>query len=237
MATALHRQLGLCFQGVVDLIYPPACFLCDNWETAPKHRSFCETCLQKIAEAARPAIFVLEGENTCEHCLSAWPYDGMMDKLIPEMKYKNRPSFAHLLGEMAAGHLQEFAFRQISFLNESGDAPMLIPVPLHSRRQRERGFNQSLEIARALGRVWKLQVAPKALRRIRFTAPQVRLGAEERANNVAGAFAVRSAVIVQGRTIILADDVITTGSTIHACAKALKEAGARAVMAVSLAKA
>ncbi|MFN8557942.1 MAG: phosphoribosyltransferase family protein [Dehalococcoidia bacterium] len=105
-----------------------------------------------------------------------------------------------------------------------------MPVPLHPRRQRDRGFNQSLLLARAAGRAWGLPVAGDGLQRQRPTAPQARIsGRVARAENVAGAFRCREQLA--GREVVLIDDVATTGATLQACAAALRDAGAAAVHA------
>jgi ComF family protein len=111
----------------------------------------------------------------------------------------------------------------------------LVPVPLHAARLRQRGFNQSQLLARHAGYSLGIEVK-EALIRTRRTDAQVNLGSEERAINVVGAFAVQQALPVAGLSIVLIDDVITTGSTLSACADALIDAGATTVKAASLAR-
>ena len=111
-----------------------------------------------------------------------------------------------------------------------------MPVPLHPRRRRERGFNQSELIARALGARTGCALCPGALVRRKDTAPQAELSAAERRRNVAGAFAVRQRAQVAGRVVVLVDDVWTTGATALACARILREAGAVEVRLLSVAR-
>jgi len=113
---------------------------------------------------------------------------------------------------------------------------LIVPVPLHPRRRRERGFNQSELIARELARRADTSVAPDALVRRQDTAPQTGLSAASRRANVRGAFAVRQRARVSGRTVVLVDDVFTTGATAHACARALREAGAAEVRLLTMAR-
>jgi len=120
------------------------------------------------------------------------------------------------------------------FLEALGRPELLVPVPLHPARRRERGYNQSELIAGETGRRFGVPVAAKALKRIRFTSTQTRLGAEERARNLAGAF--RGAPeLVKGKRVILVDDVCTTGSTLSHCREELLRAGAASVEAFTLA--
>jgi ComF family protein len=117
-----------------------------------------------------------------------------------------------------------------------GAPAVLVPVPLHPRRLRERGFNQSELLAHALGRRSGLVVAPDALVRRKETPPQTGLTASARRSNVSGAFAVRRRSQVAGRVVVLVDDVVTTGATARACAAALRAAGTTEVRLVTAAR-
>jgi ComF family protein len=112
----------------------------------------------------------------------------------------------------------------------------IVPVPLHFWRERKRGYNQSELLAVSLGNLTGLPVERRALKKIRPTRSQTELSREERIENVAGAFAVRRPETVRGRTLVLVDDVCTTGATLDACASALKEAGAKRVLALTVAR-
>jgi ComF family protein len=113
---------------------------------------------------------------------------------------------------------------------------VLVPVPLHPRRLRERGFNQASLIARQLGRRVGRPCHDRVLVRRRDTLPQAGLSAAARRRNVAGAFVVRRRGLVAGRVVTLVDDVLTTGATAHACARTLRKAGAREVRLLSVAR-
>lgn len=117
-----------------------------------------------------------------------------------------------------------------------GRPDLLIPVPLHPGRERERGFNQSLLLARRLGRAWGVPVRADVLARIVPTPPQSELGAEERRANVRRAFSLRRPELCAGRHLIVVDDVFTTGSTVEACARHLRKGGARAVGVLTVAR-
>lgn len=125
-----------------------------------------------------------------------------------------------------------------------GESPLIVPVPLHPGRERERGFNQAGLLASGLARELARRNAGKGprvevrcLRRLRPTLPQTGLSLHQRHENVRGVFAITSPERVSGRVVVLVDDVMTTGATVSACAGALKQAGAGKVLVLTLARA
>jgi ComF family protein len=136
---------------------------------------------------------------------------------VQRLKYGGRRPIAEALGVLLA---ERYPF---------ADDALLVPVPLHRRRLRARGFNQALLLAQALGRRRGLPVAIRGLRRVRDTRAQPGLAAIERRRNLAGAFAVAKDVTLAGRHVVLIDDVLTTGATANACAGVLRAAGAARV--------
>jgi len=224
-------------EDVVALVYPPQCLLCLGFEVATHCRFLCENCWQHVqAEPIPPprnwrvtpptAIFA----EDCEFDFAAWPYRGAMSVLIPTMKYRDHPSFAKIFAALAALRMRE----QLALVLPA--SPVLIPVPLHPRRLRERGFNQSLLLAQVFAKLWNLETWPRAIRRVKFTDSQASLSALERKHNVTDAFASARDAVLHGRTVILVDDVITTGATISACARVAKQAGATRVVAIALSR-
>lgn len=154
-------------------------------------------------------------------CRAIGPYEGGLRDIVHALKYDGRRTLARRLGEMLARSGAEVL----------DGADLAVPVPLHRSRLRERGFNQAAEIASHLG----LPVAD-ALRRVRATPSQTDLPAAKRHANVRGAFAARRRVPVSGRTVVLVDDVSTTGATLDACARVLLDAGALEVRALTAAR-
>jgi ComF family protein len=156
-------------------------------------------------------------------------FDGPARDLIHRLKYGNKVHLSRPLGLMTARHLSAFAA-------ESG-AQLIVPVPLHPKRLRQRGFNQAVLLADFLTKNWHIPTSRNNLRRIRWTEPQIFLSGDERIRNVRGAFAVKYPELFQGKKILLVDDVYTTGSTVAECAKVLKGAGAGEVHVATVVRA
>jgi ComF family protein len=156
-------------------------------------------------------------------------FDGPLRDAILKLKYGRRKPLAGPLGELLAAHI-----RKQPFWPETFDA--VVPVPLHPDRERERGFNQAEMFALAVGQELALPAIDCVLIRNRKTKTQTTLSAAKRRENVKNAFAIRDSQSIQGKTLLLVDDVITTLATCDECARMLLEAGARAVYAVALAR-
>ncbi len=144
-------------------------------------------------------------------------------------------AFKHTGRDTLGRHLAELMAERSGAIMEEGPWDVLVPVPLHPRRQRARGFNQATFLANRLGRRTGLPVAPRALRRVRETPPQSG-DPKDRRRNVRDAFAVARPEQVADRTVLLVDDVLTTGATTNECARALRRAGARRVGVYTLAR-
>ena len=159
---------------------------------------------------------------------AAYRSRGVVRNLIHQFKYSRQVHLRHLLGRMLA---EGFRDARLSDLRPE----TIVPVPLHPTRQREREFNQAEVLALVVGRRLGLPVeAP--LRRTRYTLTQTHFHREERFGNLQGAFALRRGARVEGKVIALVDDVLTTGSTADACARVLREAGASAVVVITVAR-
>jgi ComF family protein len=152
-------------------------------------------------------------------------YDSHAWQLIHRLKYNNARAYAGRMAELLAEFMAA----------NDWEADVVVPVPLHSRRERARGYNHSELLARDLGRHTGIAVVTSALTRTKDTSPQVSLPrAEQRRRNVQGAFECR--LDMGGRNVLLVDDVVTTGATMSACAKALKRAGAGSVWGLAFAR-
>ena len=144
-------------------------------------------------------------------------------------------AFKHTGRDSLGRHLAELMAERSGPIMAEGPWDVLAPVPLHPRRERERGFNQAAFLARHLARRVGLPVAARALRRVRETPPQSG-DPTDRQRNVRGAFAVARPAQVAGRHVLLIDDVLTTGATANECARALRRSGARRVGVFTLAR-
>jgi ComF family protein len=173
------------------------------------------------------------GEPEFDRARSYGLYTGNLRKAILRLKFRGREYLGHRLGALLARAWQGLP---------EPESAIVAPVPLHPSRRRERGFNQAELLARGLVRSLRKEgsgsrLVVGSLRRIRATVPQVGLSVSARRENVRGVFSVGRPEEVRNRTVVVVDDVMTTGATLSACAAALKRAGATRVLALSLARA
>ena len=192
--------------------------------SARQGTSYCGVCRRNAVQrdAVPRDVFAFEQAR------SFGAYEGTLQSLIQRLKYDGYRPLAKPLGRFlaeAARRLEEQSF------------DLVIPVPLHPRRQRQRGFNQAALLAAEVSKFLNIPSGAKDCVRVRDTRPQTGLRAAERRKNVAGAFDVPEPERVRGRRVLLIDDVLTTGATAHACAQALRKAGARGVWVGTLARA
>jgi ComF family protein len=152
-----------------------------------------------------------------------------LSRVIQALKFDGRQNLARLLGPLLAS----------TFLESwsPGEIDVVVPVPLHPRRRRERGYNQAALLARAMARITGLQCCNRALQRARDTLPQVGLTNPERSRNLKNAFVCPRPALIQGTRVLLIDDVMTTGSTVASASTALLEAGAVRVSVLTVARA
>jgi competence protein ComFC len=204
----------------------PLCEPC--WEDLPRHRQGLCRCGFPLPAALSVCGRCRRGLPSFERGASLGPYEGSLRVLVHELKYRGRRRVAARLAEVL---LDEPGVKAVL-----SPGTVLVPVPLHPRRKRERGFNQAELLAVELGRRTRLPVAPSALVRRKDTAAQAGLSAAARRKNVSGAFAVRRQSAVAGRIVVLVDDVLTTGATASACAGLLRGAGAAEVRLLAVAR-
>jgi len=225
-----------------DILFPPCCAACRARLFAPAGDRLCHDCLESI-RLIEPPVCPVCGQpfhgpqdtgHTCGQCIknppsfdtarSVFQYQGSVRTLIHRIKYNDDGHALRALSSLA------MEYRLLDNLKPD----MVIPVPLHSKRLRKRGFNQSLRLVRTI--FPHIPLGMDILTRTLNTKPQTELSMKERLRNVRNAFETASPLPEGVETILLLDDVYTTGSTVRACAKALKRAGAREVHVFTVAR-
>ena len=223
---------------IIDTIYPPTCILCG--QHAQSTRDLCEACESDFrvnhnacVRCALPLPFHLSAA-ICGECLhspphqhsswSAFIYAQPLEWMIQQLKFNSKIAFGRLLGQLAIPFLPAL------------DAPpdCIIPVPLHPKRQRQRGYNQAYELLRPLARHLNIKIDSQSCRRQKYTSAQSDLDAKQRRKNIRNAFSFDNSR--QYQYVIVFDDVITTGSTITELVKAIKKQGVTRVDVWSLAR-
>jgi len=197
---------------------------------AEPHCNVCWIPLKRSPEASNRLCGVCI-KNRPLYSVAAAPYiyEGLISEAVQQFKYGKKTHMADSLGWLLASFARTWL--------ANAEKLLTMPVPLHSKRLRERGFNQSLLLASHVARELGFEMDYLSLRRTRHTSPQMTLGMEERRLNVRRAFTVVSPEKIKDKRVLLIDDVATTGTTLNECAFALKKAGALDVLCLTLAKA
>lgn len=242
--TSVVRPLRWLGATLLDQLYPPVCLACDT--PVASADALCSTCFRALRSITAPLCPVLglpfeaslgpdarsaeaiADPPPFDRARSAVVYNDVARALVGKLKYGDRPELARFCARLMAQAGHELW---------APDA-VLVPVPLHRVRLFSRRYNQSTELARALGRLTGLPVDPALVVRRKNTPHQVGLSGDARRRNVAGAFAPHpdSLLRLRGRRVVLVDDVITTGATVKAVTRALKSGGASHVDVVSFAR-
>ena len=235
------------FRDLADVLFPPRCHSCRKVAEKLTNDLFCPACEEKIRYIHTPLCPACgvpydnsEGsDHICGDCLTAPKpfavarsvavFDGILLEAIHAFKYRNKTGMGVGLGRM-------MTCDSYPGMDMQGYT-IIMPVPLHIRRLRERGFNQSLLLAKVLSARYAIPLDFVTLRRERDTPPQTTMGRKERQANIKGAFAVADKERVREQHVLLIDDVYTTGSTLAECARVLLNSGAAQVGVLTLARA
>nr|DAL96533.1 MAG TPA: putative amidophosphoribosyltransferase [Caudoviricetes sp.] len=224
----------------IDLLFPRRCPVCDGI-VMPKSRLICQECLRKLSvvkgpvckkcgkEVMTPEIEYcfdcVKHKRTFEYGLAVFNYEETARKSMAKIKYKNKREYLDFYGEAIAVRYEKLIRRM--------DAQVLVPVPVHPTRKKERGFNQAELLARRIGECLSIPVSAGILVRNKNTMPQKGLDPSGRLKNLEEAFA--AGIETKGvEGVILVDDIYTTGSTIEACTRVLKKAGIKRVYFVTI---
>ena len=218
----------------LDFVYPPICVSC-KLALRDGSQKVCEECWNSIERISRDHPLYVEtrekllAAGTVSDLVSVYVFqkEGAFQHIAHALKYDGFESVGRQLGERLGMTMKAWDIH----------ADVLIPIPLHKAKQRERGFNQAERIACGVASVTGVEVCPDAVRRVKHTQTQTQLDSDERKKNVEAAFAFDPSCSkrISGKICVLIDDVITTGATIDSCAEELKSAGASHVIAASAA--
>ena len=233
---------------LVSLFFPATCVLCQEIVETVSSSVICQACWQKVRrfdgvvcvrcgygfpskniESTRPLCGVCRrGLFLFDFARAYSPFEDPFKEIIHQFKYRSHRSLARplskLLFSVCESHLEDCS------------SDLIVPVPLHKSRERARGFNQAFELSKPLGRMAHIPVSANLLLRVRPTKVQAGLSRRERRLNLTGAFELSRWKDVEGKTVLLVDDVFTTGATLNECAKILKSNGARRVNVLTLAR-
>jgi ComF family protein len=218
---------------LVDFFLPRICFCCNN-KLLPEEKYVCTVCHLKFKYADKARLtfefkkkFINKGIINAFFSYLIFEKDKEVQHLIHALKYSGRFKAGSYLGEQTA-------MASLSII-ESWKIDIIIPVPLHKLKQIQRGYNQSLYIAKGISRVTGIPLHNKIIIRKKNTLSQTAMNIAQREDNIRDAFLLKKPQLIKDRNILLADDVITTGSTLNECGRVLLEGGASGVYAVSAA--
>jgi ComF family protein len=239
LSPAWFKRLGL---NVLEFFLPRLCLFCGAAVGEAAAEAICPACAGEIEWVAGPRctccglVFPAPGggDRLCGDCQADPPpfararaaafYEGPVATAVKRLKFNRRLAYLPLMQSwLASPPCRELA----------AEADLIVPVPLHPRRLKQRGFNQAWLLAQAFP---ELNLARDLLIRVRHTIPQVQLNPKERRDNVTGAFAVAQPARVQGQNVLLVDDLFTTGATARECARVLSRAGAARVEVLTVAR-
>ena len=213
---------------LLNFFFPLQCVNCGRLLAADNKDRVCGDCWSRIVYLNRPIDIRL----SLEEIWSVGVYDEVLKELIHQFKYKQKKYLANPLGKLLVDFVEEY-LREERF-------DYIVPIPLEKTRQKKRGYNQAELLARILGEAINKPILTNLVRRRKKTKPQFGLNKEERFENLSGAFEISESVkedvtTIAEKTVLLLDDLATTGATLDECAKVLKRAGVSEVYALVLA--
>ncbi len=247
MTSSLSKKIYSCTRLAELIFFPSFCELCSSLLEFPQERVICHSCWKSIRTSYHSYCLccgrffeALEEPHLCQDCLEKRPpfshhrscgrYKGKLKDIILLYKYRHY----QVLGK----DLARLAYRSLGREEEIWwKVDVVVPVPLHQKRKKERGFNQAQIIAKELARIKGIELEDQLLLKIKNVPPQTSLRVEEREKNVSGAYEVREKDKIKGNVVLLVDDVYTTGSTIRECSSVLRNVGVKEVKALTVAQA
>ncbi len=230
----------------LDLLYPRQCQVCGDSLHCRAFPFLCDVCFGAVVRLPGPCCEVcglpfhgdMFHKASCPNCTemdlhfdrarALLRFHGVARQAIHGLKYLRQLHWSRVL--------QAWQADGVGAVVDRAEVDVVMPVPLHPVRERERGFNQAWVLVEPLAHMWRIASHRRALVRVRQTETQTHLNRAERMSNLRGAFEVRRPEVIAGRRVLLVDDVLTTGSTTSECARVLREAGATSVLVFTLAR-
>ena len=208
---------------VLNFLFPPACSVCGkldkNW--------LCSNCERRVERLEKSQIVEIK-KKRYEKLLYIFQYESLIRKLILGYKFSNKAYLNHFFAEVIARNK-----KNVELLK---GYDMIIPVPMHEKKQAKRGYNQTELVANELEKLIGIQARNDIMYKVVNTVTQSKLGGKARQSNIQHAFFVKKDIDVEDKKIVLLDDIYTTGATSEECSRVLKEAGASKVLVLVLAK-
>ncbi|MDD4909488.1 MAG: double zinc ribbon domain-containing protein [Candidatus Omnitrophica bacterium] len=214
-------------EGLINILYPKVCLVCGRrLKEVNIDGLLCFECWEKIEK--NNVCYAPGGKGAAfEKAYACLKYKGCARKLIHLFKYSSRLKLKELLGKLLIEYIRE---NYLPLTN----VDLIVPIPLHGRKLREREFDQAMLLCEELAEEFGLEIF-KGLRRVKYTRPQSELEPEHKAGNVKGCFALDDPEAVKGKSIMLFDDIMTTQATVQEAAEVLKKAGCAKIYVYTLA--
>ncbi len=234
----------------LEFLFPAKCVICRKPLGWSNPEPVCSSCSMKIRSIEEPICFtcgypilaeignVPKEKITCTSCKKNVPkftqtrsvfyYEGTLRQLVHSFKYQGKITIGKMLAQSMGDYCRDGSYFPT--------AECIVPVPLGIKKLRHREFNQSLILAKVVGKYLKVPVYPFALKKVKEPAPQMQLSRQARMRNVRGAFMVRNKKQINQKEVLLVDDVFTTGATIRECSRVLLQHGVKKVWALTLAR-
>ena len=208
---------------IVNLFFPNVCGICGKI----CDKALCRKCEINLEKFKNVEIEIIQGKNFKE-LISLFNYQGEVRSNILNYKFKEKSYMAKTF--------TKFLINDKKLFEKIKTYDTIVPVPISKERMKERGYNQSLIIAKELNKYLKLEIAENSLIKIKNVIEQSKLNKEERQNNIIDAYEIKNKQILENKKILLIDDIYTTGSTVNECSRMLKLASPKEIGVLALAK-
>lgn len=211
---------------ILNFIYPPMCLICGR----PTNEDLCNKCKQNLNKKliARIDDYSLNNEKNFDEHMHLYSYDGEIRNLILRYKFQEKPYLYKIFVKNLKNNKKIYLFLK--------KYDIIIPVPISTKRRKERGYNQSALLAKDISKACNLQYYDKCLLKDKNIKPQSSLNKEDRIKNVENVYSINNQEKIINKKILLIDDIYTTGSTVNECSKVLKQAGVNSIGILTIAK-